>query len=131
MLTAMAEAKTEELTILVVEDDDDTRFMIEQLLLMSGYKVVTASDGEAGLNVARRRNPDMILTDIAMPGMSGIDLIKLIRLDAAFRDIPILALTAYRYQVEKEVRETGADAVLAKPFQVDSLLNEVKRLIGK
>ena len=106
--------------LLVVDDEPSMREFLEILLAQEGYEVATASSGEEGLKIYRQLEPDLILTDVKMPGMSGLDLIREIHaLDAA---IPIIAITAYASADDaiRAVRE-GAYDYLSKPFQIEDL----------
>jgi len=117
-----------QLTILVVEDDDFVRSLLQHVLSTSDYNVIASGEAGMALKLARQHQPDLILTDITMPGINGIDLIKMIRQDEALNNTPILALTAYRYILEEEVMNAGANVVLAKPFDLTYLLSEIERL---
>lgn len=106
--------------LLVVDDEPSMREFLEILLAQEGYQVATAASGEQGLKIYRQLEPDLILTDVKMPGMSGLDLIREIHaLDAA---IPIIAITAYASADDaiRAVRE-GAYDYLSKPFQIEDL----------
>ncbi len=106
--------------LLVVDDEPSMREFLEILLAQEGYQVATAASGEEGLKIYRQLEPDLILTDVKMPGMSGLDLIREIHaLDAA---IPIIAITAYASADDaiRAVRE-GAYDYLSKPFQIEDL----------
>ena len=106
--------------LLVVDDEPSMREFLEILLAQEGYEVATASSGEEGFKIYRQLEPDLILTDVKMPGMSGLDLIREIHaLDAA---IPIIAITAYASADDaiRAVRE-GAYDYLSKPFQIEDL----------
>ena len=106
--------------LLVVDDEPSMTEFLEILLAQEGYEVTTASSGEEGFKLYRRLEPDLILTDVKMPGMSGLDLIREIHaLDSA---IPIIAITAYASADDaiRAVRE-GAYDYLSKPFQIEDL----------
>jgi len=106
--------------LLVVDDEPSMREFLEILLAQEGYQVATAASGEEGLKIYRQLEPDLILTDVKMPGMSGLDLIREIHaLDAS---IPIIAITAYASADDaiRAVRE-GAYDYLSKPFQIEDL----------
>ena len=82
-------------TILLVEDFDDTRLMMRMWLVKNGYRVLEAESGEEGVEVAQRERPDLIIMDMMMPGMNGLDATQLIRQDRALRRTPIVAVSAY------------------------------------
>src|SRR5438045_4071617 len=96
--------------ILIVEDDLDSRIALSLLLELEGFKVVTAEDGETGLELAKKHYPDLIITDIWMPGMSGIELTSYLRANPVFFDLPIIAVTAAAEQFRQEILDTGATA---------------------
>jgi CheY-like chemotaxis protein len=117
--------------ILVVDDSDDTREMMAKLLELEAFAVVTAADGRIGLNVAAHEHPDLIITDINMPNLNGIEMIKELRNDAGFTGVPIMAITAYGNGVAKEALEAGADCATTKPVQFNKLIVEIRRLLKK
>ncbi|HTY22016.1 MAG TPA: sigma-54 dependent transcriptional regulator, partial [Desulfomonilaceae bacterium] len=106
--------------LLVVDDEPSMREFLEIFLAQDGYEVVTASSGEEGFKVYRELEPDLILTDVKMPGMSGLDLIR--EIHALDPSIPIIAITAYASADDaiRAVRE-GAYDYLSKPFQIEDL----------
>jgi len=117
-------------TVLIVEDDTVTRFWLERRLSRRGYNVFTAQDGESGLNQARQHTPDVILTDIFMPGMNGTEMIKCIRSDSILNHTPILAMTAAYNYVKEEAITAGANDVFDKPLDFDLLLSKIEGLAG-
>ncbi len=117
--------------ILVVDDSDDTREMMAKLLELEEFTVVTAEDGKSGLTTAAAEHPDLIITDINMPNINGIEMIKELRQQPACRDIPIMAITAYGNGVAKEAIEAGADMAATKPVQFRSLIVDIKKLLSK
>ncbi len=117
--------------ILVVDDSDDTREMMAKLLELEAYRVITAEDGLIGLNKAETEQPDLIITDINMPNLNGIEMIKLIRNQSPVREVPILAITAYGSTVAAEALAAGADRATTKPIEFDSLIEGIKQLLSK
>jgi CheY-like chemotaxis protein len=117
--------------ILVVDDSDDTREMMAKLLELEAFTVVTAEDGRAGLSAAEVERPDLIITDINMPNLNGIEMIKLLRNRSEFSDIPIMAITAYGNGVAAEALEAGADRASTKPIEFESLISGIKELLSK
>jgi DNA-binding response OmpR family regulator len=115
--------------ILIVEDNTDSRDILAKLLRMSGYEVTSASDGESGYVAALERLPDLIITDINMPVMSGIELLKKVRLESLLNETAILVVTAFGDEAAREAIEAGADAAAAKPFDFDSFVGTVENLI--
>lgn len=118
------------LLVLVVEDDLETRRFYTYALSDSGFRVDEAHNGLQALDKAIANPPDMILTDIAVPGLDGIELCRRLRADARTRDVPILAVTGYGdRQYPGRAREAGANHVLIKPFTADVLIAETRRLL--
>ncbi|MEM9450392.1 MAG: response regulator [Cyanobacteria bacterium P01_E01_bin.6] len=117
--------------ILVVDDNPDLRRYVTDVLEKTGYQVSTARHGEEGLRYAQQYRPDLILTDLMMPRMSGLELIQAIRHDNDLKGTPIVLLTA---KANEETRiegvEQGADAYLSKPFNHRELLAEVRNLLA-
>ncbi|MEG3843728.1 response regulator [Microcoleus sp. herbarium14] len=118
-------------TVLVVDDNPDLRFYVSGILRDSGFAVLLARNGQEGFAVAKSRRPDLILTDLMMPLISGLDLIKMIREDEELQGTPAILLTA---KADEDTRiegvERGADAYLSKPFNDRELLAEVRNLIA-
>ena len=117
--------------ILIIEDNRDSRDILSKLLRMSGYEVVSASDGETGYEVAINQKPDLIITDINMPKMDGIQFVRRIRTNIALAEIPVLVVTAFGASVAREAVEAGADASAEKPFDFDKFLKIIQDLIAR
>jgi DNA-binding response OmpR family regulator len=117
--------------ILVIEDNRDSRDILAKLLRMSGYDVMSANDGEAGLATALKQEPDLIITDIHMPNMNGIEFVQRVRKDQALDKTPVLVVTAFGAHVAREAINAGADAATEKPFDFDRFLITVENLIAK
>lgn len=122
---------TETSQVLVVDDNSDLRTYIASVLEHQGYQVRTAHQGEAALELMQTYTPDLILSDLMMPGISGLELLQNIRQDKRLSSIPVVLLTA---KVDDETRiegvEQGADAYLGKPFNDRELLAEVRNLLA-
>lgn len=117
--------------ILVIEDNRDSRDILSKLLRMSGYDVVSASDGETGYSTAAHYLPDLIITDIHMPKLDGIEFVKKVRNDGVLARIPILVVTAFGGNMAREAVMAGADASVEKPFDFDKFLSTVVELISQ
>lgn len=117
--------------ILVVDDSDDTREMMAKLLEMESFAVITAKDGYLGLKLATSECPDLIITDINLPNLNGIEMIKALRQQPGFEDVPIMALTAYGNNMAAEALKVGADHAATKPIEFDLLIRGIKRLLAK
>ena len=115
--------------ILVVDDSDDTREMMAKLLELESFTVVTAEDGSAGLDTADAERPDLIITDVNMPRMNGIEMIRRLREQDGFATVPIMAITAYGNGVAQEALEAGANRAATKPIQFTELVVEIKELL--
>jgi ABC-type sugar transport system substrate-binding protein/DNA-binding response OmpR family regulator len=116
-------------SILIVDDNKDIRDYVRSILI-SDYKVWVAADGEEGLNMARIKEPDLIISDIMMPKMDGLEMTRAVKSDVAISHIPVLLLTA-KSEEEQIVSgfESGAIAYLTKPFSSKILLARIKRII--
>src|SRR5207248_6549660 len=109
--------------VLLVEDHPLNRELAEAVLADAGYEVLIASDGEAGLAAAHSAHPDVILMDIELPGLDGLEATRRLKADATTRAIPILALTAYAMRGDEErARAAGCDGYLTKPIDRRALL---------
>lgn len=117
--------------ILVIEDNRDSRDILSKLLRMSGYDVTSAADGETGYTAALSQEPDLIITDIHMPRMDGIEFVKRIRAQVSLATTPVLVVTAFGSNVAREAIEAGADDSAEKPFDFDKFLVTVQRLISR
>jgi len=111
-------------TILIVEDDRTLRETLEYRLTREGYTVFAAADGPAGLDVARRQHPNLLLLDLMLPGLDGFELCRILRREM---NAPIIMLTARDQEIDKVVGlEVGADDYLTKPFSMRELLARIK-----
>jgi len=117
--------------ILVVEDNADSRELIHVLLTRMGFDVLDALDGREGLYKAHAEHPDLIITDIGMPHLDGIGMIRELRAQSYFEKLPIVALTSYGRKQREEAIEAGANRVLRKPSVFDSLVKAVKELLAE
>jgi two-component system, cell cycle response regulator DivK len=110
-------------TILVVEDNPTNMKLAVVLLETAGHTVMTARDAEAGLLLAHDRQPDLILMDIQLPGIDGLEATALLKRDDATRAIPVIALTALAMQGDEErIRAAGCDGYIAKPLRYQGFL---------
>jgi CheY-like chemotaxis protein len=112
--------------VLLVEDDRDTREMYSEYLSYSGLTVTEAATGRRALERARERCPDVVVTDIAMPEMDGLELSRRLRSSVPTRDVPIIAVSG---QASDRAREAGADVVLDKPLAPDALLHAIEDVL--
>ena len=112
--------------VLVVEDHHDTSFMLCRLLKMEGYEVEHAIDGIVGYSTATNEHPDLIVTDIQMPRMNGIEMIKRIREEDEFRQTPIIVMSAYGKRIIDDAIKAGADDFVEKPIDFDKFLTTIR-----
>ncbi|HEY6327872.1 MAG TPA: response regulator [Blastocatellia bacterium] len=117
--------------ILVVEDDFDTRYVLSLILRTEGYEVITAADGQCALTVAADQRPDLIITDINMPRLNGVELTKQMKLKEETASIPILAITAYGPMTMKNAISAGASACARKPIVFTEFLPTIKNLLAE
>ena len=112
--------------ILIVEDEPKNLKLASDLLQASGYTTIEATDGKQGVELAKAKNPDLILMDIQMPVMDGLEATRILKRDTTTKDIPVLALTSYAMKGDEErILEAGCNGYLAKPFDIQELLKEV------
>ena len=115
--------------VLVVEDHHDTSFALCKLLKLSGYDVEHAIDGVAGFKTAQNDHPDLIVTDVQMPRMNGIEMIRWIRGDESLKRVPILVMSAYGKRVIDDALAAGADGHIEKPVDTDKFLEAIRRFL--
>ncbi len=115
---------------MVVEDNDLNRKLFCDVLKANGFEVEPVADGEHVLETARTTSPDLIIMDIQLPGVSGVDLIVAAKLDDALKEIPVLAVTAFAGKGDEErIRSAGAAGYLSKPVSIMPFMNAVKELL--
>ena len=118
--------------VLIVEDNPTNMTLAVFLLQSVGHTVLSAMDAEAGLTLAREEQPDLILMDIQLPGMDGLEATGLLKRDAATRAIPVIALTALAMKGDEErIRAAGCDAYIAKPLRYRELYAAIERLLAR
>lgn len=110
-------------TVLVAEDSRDTRIMLKRAFELKGYRVFEAEDGRQALELARRYRPSLIVIDLNMPVLDGLETVKNFRkLETSEEHVPIVAITAYDvYGMEEAALETGCNSYLSKPLDLDEL----------
>ncbi|MBC8338214.1 MAG: response regulator [Alphaproteobacteria bacterium] len=116
-------------TILLVEDNEQNMKLQTDLLQAQGYNLLQSVDGRDVLQLAEDHHPDLIIMDIGLPGVSGVDLIKLLKAKDTLRGIPILAVTAFAMKSDEQlIRAAGCDSYMAKPISINEFLESVKKL---
>ena len=117
-------------TILYVEDNEPNRIMVRDLLKRTTYNLIEAYDGEAGVAMALERLPDMILMDIQLPKISGLEAIRRLRAEPATAATPIVAITSFALNGDdKKAKDAGATAYITKPYNPYDLLKLIRKLI--
>lgn len=130
MSTAM-NGQVERKRILVVEDDESTQRLLTHFLAGSNYDVVTANSGGEALELLRVQQFDLVLTDLAMPDVSGIQVIKAVKNDLRNRKTPIVVVTAHWLAtLSQQAEEVGCDGFIFKPFSKAELLQQIQRHLG-
>lgn len=117
--------------VLVVEDQEDNRRIVRDLLLSAGLEVLEATDGEQGVALAGRERPDLILMDVQLPGIDGYEATRRIKGDPALHAIPLIVVTSYALSGDDvKAFAAGCDAYVAKPFSPRALLAKIRELLG-
>jgi two-component system, cell cycle response regulator DivK len=118
--------------VLIVEDNARNLKLMRDVLGHAGYETLEAADGETGVAVARERRPDLVLMDINLPGITGIEALQRLRVDAATAVIPVAALTAYAMKDDRaRMLAAGFDGYLEKPVDVRELPAQVEALLRR
>jgi two-component system chemotaxis response regulator CheY len=117
--------------ILVVEDDPDSREFLATLLKLEGYTVVTANDGLEGIERVETDHPDIIISDICMPNLDGLEMVKRLRQSPEYKRIPIVMLSAFGSGNLSSAINVGANEALRKPVHAELLLQYVTKWIGE
>jgi two-component system cell cycle response regulator DivK len=116
--------------VLIVEDNDLNMKLFNDLLEAHGYRTLQTNDGVEALRMARQHRPDLILMDIQLPEVSGLEVTKWLKEDDDLRSIPIIAVTAFAMKGDEEkIREGGCEAYIAKPISVASFMSTVERFL--
>lgn len=119
-------------SILVVDDEPNIVMSLEFLIKQAGYEVRVARDGEAALQAIEEQPPDLVLLDVMMPKRDGFDVCETIRANPAWKDIPIIMLTAKGRDVEREKGlALGADAYITKPFSTREAMERIKQFLSE
>ncbi len=116
--------------ILIVEDNSIVRLMVQTILNVEGYRIIEATDGRSGINKALQEKPDLILMDILLPGLNGVDAIGILKRDPKTRHIPVIAISCL--DTKKDVIsaiEAGCNDYVKKPFTPEVLVQKIQRFI--
>ena len=118
-------------TVLVVEDNELNMKLFHGLLEAHGYNILQTKDGMDALRIAREHKPDLILMDIQLPEVSGLEVTKWIKEDEELKSIPVIAVTAFAMKGDEEkIREGGCEAYIAKPISVTNFLETVRKFLN-
>ena len=118
-------------TVLIVEDNELNMRLFHDLLDVHGYATLQTRSGMEALELARTHRPDLILMDIQLPEVSGLEVTKWLKEDDELRDIPVVAVTAFAMKGDEErIRQGGCEAYISKPISVVSFVETVRRFIG-
>ena len=118
-------------TVLIVEDNELNMKLFHDLLDAHGYKTLQTRNGMEALGIAREHRPDLILMDIQLPEISGLEVTKWLKDDDDLRSIPVIAVTAFAMKGDEErIREGGCEAYISKPISVSTFLDTVRQYIG-
>ena len=119
-------------TVLIVEDNELNMKLFRDLLEAHGYKTLQTRDGMEALGIAREHMPDLILMDIQLPEVSGLEVTKWLKDDDELRHIPVIAVTAFAMKGDEErIREGGCEAYISKPISVTMFLDTIRQFIGE
>ena len=118
--------------ILIVEDNDKNLKLVRDVLQVKGYETIEAGTAEDGIALARSRKPDLVLMDIQLPGMNGIDALKVLRGDADTARIPVIAVTASVMQQDRNlITEAGFDGYIGKPINLKEFIDTVRAMLER
>ncbi len=116
--------------ILIIEDEEPIVRMLTIRLEASGYQVISANDGQKGLNLAREEQPALIIMDIMLPSLNGYHIMRILKFDNRYKSIPIIVLTAKGLEEDKKLgMDLGADAYFGKPFDSDKLVEKINEFL--
>lgn len=118
-------------TVLIVEDNELNMKLFRDLLEAHGYNTLQTRNGIEALTLAKEHHPDLILMDIQLPEVSGLDVTKWLKEDENLRDIPVIAVTAFAMKGDEErIREGGCEAYISKPITVSMFLDTIRQFLG-
>ncbi len=118
-------------TVLIVEDNELNMKLFHDLLDAHGYRILQTRNGREALDLAQKNRPDLILMDIQLPEISGLEVTKWLKEDDALRNIPVVAVTAFAMKGDEErIREGGCEAYIAKPISIPAFLDTIRHFIG-
>jgi CheY-like chemotaxis protein len=120
------------LVVLIVEDNDKNRKLVRDVLTFKGYEVIESETGEEGVRLARERSPSLVLMDIRLPGIDGVETLRRLRAEETTRGIPVLAMTASVMSEDRQkLLETGFDGYQSKPIDLQNFVAAVAQLLER
>jgi len=118
-------------TVMIVEDNELNMKLFNDLLEANGYKTIKTDDGMKALDLARKHRPDLILMDIQLPEVSGLEVTKWLKEDDELHKIPVIAVTAFAMKGDEErIRQGGCEAYISKPISINGFIETVKTYLG-
>lgn len=118
-------------TVMIVEDNELNMKLFRDLIEAHGYKTVHTRSGLAAMDLAREHHPDLILMDIQLPEISGLDVTRQLKADATLKSIPVIAVTAFAMKGDEErIRQGGCEAYISKPISVTHFIDTIKSFLG-
>jgi two-component system cell cycle response regulator DivK len=116
--------------ILIVEDNDKNRKLVRDVLTFKGYEVIEAETGDEGVRLAQERRPNLVLMDIRLPGIDGVEALRRLRADETTREIPVMAMTASVMSADRQkIMAAGYEAYQSKPINVTDFIVAVAQLL--
>ena len=127
-----ADPRLAQKSVLIVEDNELNMKLFNDLLVAHGYRVIQTRNGFDALELARKQRPDLVLMDIQLPEVSGLEVTKWLKDDETLRHIPVIAVTAFAMKGDEDrIRSGGCEAYISKPISVMTFLETVRRFIGQ
>jgi CheY-like chemotaxis protein len=118
--------------VLIVEDNDKNRKLVRDVLMFKGYEVIETETGEEGVRLAQERRPSLVLMDIRLPGIDGVEALRRLRVEETTREIPIMAMTASVMSEDRQkIMAAGFDAYQSKPINVTEFVAAVEQLLER
>ena len=118
-------------TVLIVEDNPNNRMIMRDMMEVQGHRTLEAVDGPAGLDMALKHKPDLILMDVQLPGMDGYEVTRRLKAHDDTKAIPIIAVTSFAMKGEEDrARQAGCDAYLSKPIDIHKLVETVQKFLN-
>ncbi len=119
-------------TVMIVEDNELNMKLFHDLLDAHGYDTIQTRDGKDAFELAQRHRPDLIVMDMQLPGVSGLEVTRLLKEDEGLKGIPVIAVTAFAMKGDEDrIREGGCEAYIAKPIRIDELMGTVRHFLGE